>query len=189
MPYDTDPVIESVTDPALAPEIADVAAATFPLACPPHSTADDVAAHIADHLAAQHFSSWITDAHHEVIVARAGSRGAVIGYALLVHAASTDDDVRAAVPGGPITEISKMYVLPEHHGSADPDGTPPAHLLMTAALDAARARGSATAWLGVNQLNARAQRYYRKMGFAVAGTKSFTLNGTVEHDYVMVRSL
>ncbi|PRC53827.1 GNAT family N-acetyltransferase, partial [Mycobacterium sp. ITM-2017-0098] len=43
-------------------------------------------------------------------------------------------------------------------------------------------------WLGVNQRNARAQRFYGKHGFAITGTKSFRLGGHIEADYVMVRS-
>lgn len=180
-------VIETVTDPACAAEVAYLAAVTFPLACPAHSTREDVAAHIARSLSPQRFAQWITDDLRDVIVARDGAGGPMIGYALLVHAPSSDDDVRAAVPGDDVTEISKMYVLPDHHSLHRE--TPPAHRLMASALDAARARGSSTVWLGVNQLNERALRYYRKMGFARAGSKTFDMNGVVEHDYVMTRAL
>lgn len=185
MPDDTALVIETATDPALAPAVAEVAAVTFPLACPPHSSPDDIAAHIATALSPQRFAEWIGDDVHEVIVARLGGR--VIGYALLVHAPPTDDDVAAVVPGRTVTEISKMYVLPDHHGAVHDER--PAHLLMAEALAAAHDRGSQTVWLGVNQLNERAQKYYRKMGFRRVGTRTFTMNGAVEHDYVMAQDL
>ncbi|GAA3960599.1 GNAT family N-acetyltransferase [Gordonia caeni] len=185
MPDDMSLVIETVTDPALAPAVADVAAETFPLACPPHSSPEDIAAHISAVLSSQNFAEWIGDDVHEVIVARLSGR--VIGYALLVHAPPADADVAAVVVGDAVTEISKMYVLPDHHGTVHDER--PAHRLMAAALAAAHDRGSQTVWLGVNQLNERAQKYYRKMGFRHAGIKTFTMNGAVEHDYVMAQEL
>ncbi|MFC0315319.1 GNAT family N-acetyltransferase [Gordonia phosphorivorans] len=180
------PVITTVTDPTMADEIAAVAAATFPLACPPHITAENIAVHIAKNLNAERFAEWIGDDDHDVIAATEGPDGPVLGYTLLVHRPPTADDVRAVVPGDEITEISKMYVLPDHHGPRSTGR--PAHLLMHAALAAARARGSALVWLGVNSGNERAQRYYAKMGFTVAGPRTFDMNGTLEHDYVMTRT-
>ena len=44
-------------------------------------------------------------------------------------------------------------------------------------------------WLGVNQQNQRAQRFYTKHGFAINGTKTFRLGAGIENDYVMVRPL
>ena len=186
MHHDAAPVITTVTDPALADEIAAVAAATFPLACPPHITAENIAVHIAKALNPQRFSEWIAADDVDVIVAQADPDGPVIGYTLLLHRPPEADDVRAVVPGAQITEISKMYVVPDHHGTRA--GGQPAHLLMDAALAAARQHGSTQVWLGVNRGNERAQRYYRKMGFTVAGPRTFDLNGTVEHDYVMTRT-
>ena len=188
------PSITTVTDTSAAPEIADVAAATFPLACPPHSTPANIAAHIATHLSREQFADYIADDIRDVLVAR-DDEDAVIGYALLVHANPTDADVRTAVARsddgaqalaeGRVTEVSKMYVLPDYHSSHV--RASPAHALMGAALDAARTRGNTYAWLGVNSENERAQKYYRKMGFAQIGTKTFNMNGVVEHDHVMGR--
>jgi ribosomal protein S18 acetylase RimI-like enzyme len=60
---------------------------------------------------------------------------------------------------------------------------------MTAALDAAQALGVACVWLGVNQRNERAQRFYAKHGFTRAGTKTFRLGSGIENDYVLVRAV
>ena len=59
--------------------------------------------------------------------------------------------------------------------------------LMDAVLERARTREAASVWLGVNQRNERAQRFYAKHGFAVASAKTFRLGGHWEQDYVMVR--
>ena len=60
---------------------------------------------------------------------------------------------------------------------------------MAACLDAARQRGAAGLWLGVNQLNERAQRFYGKSGFARVGTKRFLVGDRYEDDFVYERAL
>ncbi|MEP6478552.1 MAG: GNAT family N-acetyltransferase, partial [Rhodoglobus sp.] len=39
-------------------------------------------------------------------------------------------------------------------------------------------------WLGVNQFNARANRFYEKSGFAIVGTKKFLVGEKYEDDFV-----
>ncbi|BBZ28090.1 N-acetyltransferase [Mycolicibacterium madagascariense] len=162
-------------------ELADVAARTFPLACPPAAPADDVAAFIASQLSADAFRDYLADPQRTVLVARIDGR--IMGYAMLIRGVVDDADVQSAVPLRPAVELSKMYVLPDGHGAGV------SAQLMTAALDVARTLGAACVWLGVNQENQRAQRFYAKHGFAVRGTKTFRLGGRVEDDYVMVSPL
>ncbi|MGB3302136.1 GNAT family N-acetyltransferase [Gordonia sp. (in: high G+C Gram-positive bacteria)] len=170
---------------------------TFPLACPPHSTAANIAAHIDQVLSPERFADYIADEDQQVLIARSGPEGPIVGYALLVHAVPDNSDVHGAVmnaPGGAealaaqrVTEVSKMYVLPEHHATNSEHR--PAHLLMEAALAAAADRGSTFVWLGVHSGNERAKRYYAKMGFTQIGTKSFNMNGAIEHDFVLGRTV
>ena len=49
--------------------------------------------------------------------------------------------------------------------------------------------GARCVWLGVNQNNQRAQRFYGKHGFTIVGTKTFTVGAALENDFVMVRPL
>ena len=162
-------------------DLVDVAARTFPLACPPAAPADDVAAFIRHHLSADRFRDYLADPDRAVLVARIDER--IVGYAMLIRGVVDDADVQSAVPVRPAVELSKMYVLPDGHGA----GVSAA--LMAAAVDTARTLGAACVWLGVNQENQRAQRFYAKHGFTVSGTKTFTLGDRVEDDYVMVRPL
>lgn len=162
------------------PEVAAVAAATFPLACPPSVTPDNVAAFIAENLSEERFGEYLADPKRIVLVARDTS---ISGYAMLIHGVPDDDAVQRAVAVRPALELSKIYVLPDHHGAGV------AQALMTAALDAGARSGARSVWLGVNQLNERAQRFYGKNGFTVSGTKTFRLGTRVENDYVMVRPL
>lgn len=161
-------------------ELAALAAVTFPLACPPGSTAQDQQAFIAAVLSTERFAEYLEDPHRVVLVA---DDGGLIGYTMLVAGEPTDDDVRAALHLRPTIELSKCYVHPDHHGAGV------ANALMSASLEVARDRGAQGMWLGVNQQNARAQAFYVRAGFAVVGTKHFTVGTRVEDDYVLERPL
>ncbi|BBX03029.1 GNAT family N-acetyltransferase [Mycolicibacterium moriokaense] len=163
------------------PELADVAARTFPLACPPSVTSDNIAAFIAENLSEERFRDYLADDERFVLAGREDGR--MVGYAMLIRGVPDDDDVQRAVTLRPAIEVSKLYVLPDSHGA----GVSAA--LMNAALDWARDQNARAVWLGVNQQNRRAQRFYGKHGFTISGTKAFRLGAGVENDYVMVRPL
>ena len=162
-------------------ELADVAAATFPLACPPSSAPDDIAAFIAGNLSADRFDEYLRDPERAVFVAHDEAR--ILGYTMLIRGVADDAEVQRAVPERPAVELSKCYVLPDVHGGKV------AATLMDASVGFARDLGARCVWLGVNQENQRAQRFYRKHGFEISGTKTFQLGARIESDYVLVRSL
>ncbi|MHA7223623.1 GNAT family N-acetyltransferase [Arthrobacter sp. RHLT1-20] len=162
-----------------AGRLAELAAITFPLACPPESRPEDIAAHVAATLSGANFRVYLADPDVTVLVIDAG--GVLGGYSLLVARPTQDPDVAAVLTGLPCTELSKCYVHPDHHGLGA------AAELMRASIVAAAAAGAGRLWLGVNDQNARAIRFYEKSGFRKVGTKSFTLGTTVEHDFVMER--
>jgi ribosomal protein S18 acetylase RimI-like enzyme len=159
-----------------AADLAAVAAATFPLACPPHTTEEAKADFIARNLSEASFRGYLDDAARDLLVAELDGRA--VGYTMLVDGDPADPDVAAAITARPTIELSKVYVLADAHGSGV------ASALMTASLDAARERGAAAVWLGVNQENARANRFYEKHGFALVGTKRFLVGGRYEDDFV-----
>lgn len=153
-----------------ADELAAVAARTFPLACPPSAAPGNIASFIAANLSAERFAEYLADPRHAIVTAAQGGR--IIGYAMIIRGA--DDDT---------AELSKMYLLPDHHGA----GVSTA--LMDLALATAEEWGVRRVWLGVNQKNQRAQRFYTKSGFTVNGTRTFQVGAGRENDYVMVREL
>jgi len=169
-------------DVAEVEALADVAARTFPLACPPSLPTEDIAAFIAANLSRESFTAYLADPDRRILVAR-DSGGPILGYAMVVRGVLDDADVQRAVPDRPAVELSKMYALPEVHGSGV------AAALMERSLQLAGELDARCVWLGVNQENLRAQRFYAKHGFAVTGTKTFHVGSRVEHDYVMVRAL
>ncbi len=164
-----------------AAELHDVAARTFGLACPPGTLQSDIDAFVARHLSREKFQEYLTDEHRIVLVAEAD--GAPVGYAMLVRGPITDPDVRAVVDPETSIELSKFYVLAGSHGSGV------AAALMAATLDAAAATGAASCWLGVNQRNVRAARFYDKCGFTVRGTKRFLVGRQWHDDHIRMRSL
>ena len=163
------------------PELAEVAAATFGLACPPSMSRERVDAFIAEVLSPARFGDYLADANRRVLLAE--QAGIPLGYAMLVSGEPEDADVRAALTLRPTVELSKIYVLPEAHG------TGAAAALMAASLEWAASVGAAGAWLGVNQQNERAQRFYAKSGFARVGAKRFLVGGAYEDDFVLERAL
>ncbi|EID17161.1 N-acetyltransferase GCN5 [Mycobacterium xenopi RIVM700367] len=169
----------ATADSADVDELATLAAHTFPLACPPSVTADNIASFIDAHLSAPRFAEYLANPNRLILVATQGNQ--MVGYAMLVHGVGDDVQVQRAVGPRTAVELSKMYVLQQYHG------TGVSAALMDKALDSAS--GAGCVWLGVNQHNRRAQRFYRKHGFTVNGARTFRLGTQIENDYVMVREL
>lgn len=153
-----------------------IAAATFGLACPPDTAKADIDAFIATNLSIQAFGHYLLDPARTLFVAE--QDGAGIGYTMLIAEDPTDPDVSSVVRSRPTVELSKCYVLPGHHGGVV------AAALVSASLDEAGWRGAKSIWLGVNQQNSRANRFYEKSGFVTVGTKRFRLGDRLEEDFV-----
>ena len=164
-----------------AGKLADLAAVTFPLACPPGSPPEDIAAHLANTLSEANFRDYLADPDVTVLVLDARRRAPRLQPAGRPPGPGPGRGRRPEAT--PSTELSKCYVHPDHHGLGA------AAELMRASIAAAAATGARGLWLGVNSQNARAIRFYEKSGFRKVGTKSFRLGNTVEHDFVMEHPL
>lgn len=170
-----------IAGPADAAALTELAAATFRLACPPQTTDEAIAEFLRDVLSHERFDEYLADERKLVLIAE--QEGTAVGYTLLVFGEPADPDVAGALSIRPTVELSKCYVRAEAHGGGI------ASTLMAASLDAARGRGSQGAWLGVNEQNERAIRFYEKSGFAKVGTKKFLLGGVYENDYTLERAV
>jgi GNAT superfamily N-acetyltransferase len=87
------------------------------------------------------------------------------------------------VDGPHPVELWRFYVEPTWHGRGV------AAELMAAVEDTARGRGAQTLWLGVWERNTRAQAFYRKHGFTVAGSHIFWMGSDPQRDLIMVKAL
>jgi ribosomal protein S18 acetylase RimI-like enzyme len=155
-----------------AEAIARLAARTFPLACPDHTPAEAILRHIATELSADRFREHMASA--QFLVVDAGAQ--VSGYVML----TTEPPPIPAQWARPL-ELRRIYV----DESAQGDGT--AMALMQASLEIARAGGHDWIWLGTNEQNARAIRFYEKCGFEIVGNRTFCVADSEENDYVMAR--
>jgi GNAT superfamily N-acetyltransferase len=174
----------ATTDSVDADELAAVAARTFPLACPPSTALENIASFIDANLSPARFAEYLTDPRRAILTARQDGR--IVGYAMLIRGVDDLDipaDVQRAVEIRPAAELSKMYLLPDYHGA----GVSTA--LMERTLTTAAGWGVRCVWLGVNQENLHAQRFYTKSGFTINGTRTFQVGDRRENDYVMVREV
>lgn len=165
-----------------ASALAELAAVTFPLACPADSPASEIAAFIERNLGLERFADYLSDARRTLFVAEedaSNSTGRLLAYTMLVDAPPSDVDVAAAVGDSDAVELSKCYAHPDTHG------TGLSAMIMTSSLAVCAA--DRPVWLGVNSENMRAQKFYLKHGFSITGSRSFQLGNRVEHDHVMVR--
>ena len=183
--------------PADAEALSALAAETFPLACPPGTDPAGIAAFIAATFRPEHFLAALADPDRIVLVAEPDGAGApgepgpagLLGYTLSRFGAPADPEIAGALTtaglgaSGGVAELSKCYVRQVAHGGAV------AHALMTATLAAFAERGARTAWLGVNQRNERAQRFYAKHAFGRVGTKQFLVGAELHDDFVLARAL
>lgn len=170
------------------PEVARVAALTFPDACPPTTPQAAKDEHIARNLNEDVVAGWIADPRHAVHVAVRpeghDDAGAVLGYVMADLDPEEEPAVTAAVgPDAPVGCLSKLYLLPEARG------TGAAAALMAAGLDSMRAAGLGHAWLGTSVANHRANAFYEKVGFRRVGARRFMVAGTPEEDNVRLTAL
>jgi len=159
----------------------DLAAHTFGLACPPGTEQADIDAFIAAHLSSESFVRYLADPDRIVLLALEGD--APVGYSMLVGGPIADPDVAAVVDEKTSIELNKFYLAAERHGSGV------AAALMAATVEAAAGTGAGFCWLGVNQQNARAAKFYAKHGFEVIGVKRFRVGAEWHDDHVRRRQL
>ena len=162
-----------------APRLHEIARRTFHLACPPDFPREEARAFIAENLAEENFRTWAKARDAQLWVAQLA--GVIVGYSLVLLRRTTPE-----IPGqepAVTADLNKFYVLPEHHGAGA------ARALMASSLEHAHRAGMRVIWLGVNQRNERAQKFYRRHGFEVAAERTFQVGQTRQADFVMERTL
>lgn len=179
------PFTVRLAEPGDVADLAEVAAATFILACPDETSMGDIRAHIATQLTPQVFSTYLAQPGRDLLVVVDGISGAVVGYSMLIWDPAAQSDAGNLEYGAAerLVELSKCYVLARVQGSGA------ARELMAATLERARSGGADQVWLGVNGHNDRATAFYARSGFEHAGQRTYRV-GAVDHsDHVMRFSL
>ena len=164
--------------------VSELAARTFPDACPENLPQEAIDEHIATQLSADVFDALISDPErHRLFVAEVW--GGLVGY-VLTHVgpdALPSDLVRPGRVEAGSAYLSKCYVDAAWRGSGIADV-----LLERAVADAATA-GHRAIVLGTNRGNKAAQAFYKKHGFRKRSTRTFEVGGVTNYDVVMVRDL
>ena len=173
--------------PARADEagiIAELAARTFPDACPPGLPAEAIEAFIADELSEEAFAEHLANPEDRILLAFVDGRAG--GYSLVRTGGDAigADMLRPGKIEAGDAYLSKCYADTPWRGTGLAGA-----LLESAVEDAAGHSRAARIVLGTNSVNTRAQRFYRKHGFVKKGRRTFTVGGVRNHDVVLVRDL
>lgn len=173
-----------VIRPATANDVADLSrlgAATFRDTFEAENTPEDMDGYLAEAFTPERQASQIADPASTVLLAEhSGPSGdaELVGYAHLVSGS-----IPEAVHGPHPLELKQLYVARAWHGQGV------AQALMDAMLEAARARGAKTLWLGVWERNPRAVAFYQKYGFRRVGEHTFQLGNDAQTDWLLERKL
>ncbi|WP_167044341.1 GNAT family N-acetyltransferase [Salinibacterium sp. ZJ454] len=179
--HETSTITVRHAEPTDAAALHVVAGETFALACPPGTQQPDIDAFIAEHLSEEKFRLYLADPDRALLIAEVN--GVVAGYTMLVFGEPQDPDVAKAITVRPTAELSKCYVLSTQHGHGV------ASHLIAQSVEMAHQRGAVAVWLGVNQQNERANRFYEKNGFTRVGEKRFLVGSEWHEDFVRERVL
>ena len=143
--------------PADAHRVSALAIETFPLACPPGTTQENIDQFCTAKLSPESFEAYLADSRIRIWFA--GHEDDLLGYVMCVSGEPDDPVIAEAVQARPTVEISKIYLRAIAHGSGI------SQQLMSVAVEDARAEGAQSVWLGVNQQNERANAFYERNGF------------------------
>ncbi len=162
-----------------AAALSRLAATTFRDTFEGENTPEDMRRYLEEAFTPEQQAAEIADPAATVLLAEhsSGSGDAgLVGYAHLLSG-----EVPAAVLGADAIELKRLYVARAWHGRGV------AQMLMDAAIDAARACGAQTIWLGVWERNPRAVAFYAKYGFVRVGEHTFVLGGDPQTDWLFAR--
>jgi diamine N-acetyltransferase len=154
--------------------LSQIGAATFALACPPSTPAEDLEGYIRSELSPQRFREHLESQSKAILAAEVD--GTVAGYLMLCR-----EQAPGIVRGNKPLEIRRLYVLPQFHGGAI------GLLLMGHAVERAQVDRHDSLWLSVSKENRRGITFYRKAGFAVIGEQAFAVGSELHEDFIMVR--
>jgi ribosomal protein S18 acetylase RimI-like enzyme len=165
-------------EPADATSLAEFAERTFRDSFGSQNRPEDMDAYAALAFGAEQQSAELRDPRVACILAE--SEGRLIGYAIIRAVSS---EVPASVTGPAPVELARLYVERGWQGRGVGES------LMDAAIEAARARGGRTLWLGVWEHNPRARAFYARRGFREVGEHDFLLGPDRQRDLLLALDL
>lgn len=163
----------TVTDAGL---LAELGARTFYDTFAVDNTPEDMNAYLSSSFSPALQAAELADTSTIFLIAE--SDETAVGYAKLQSNAAP-----SCVAGATPIELCRLYV------SRTVIGSGAGAALMQACVDEAKLRGYKTMWLGVWEHNRRAQKFYERWGFQIAGEQDFQLGSDAQTDWVMYRDI
>lgn len=155
--------------------LAELASRTFYDTYASENKPEDMAIYVAAAFSTEKLRAELSDTRNTYFLAEID--GALVGYAQL-----RDGETPTCVNGSGPVELARLYASREWHGRGVGEA------LMRACLNEAGTAGYHTMWLCVWKPNVRAQAFYRKWGFVIAGERAFWLGSDTQTDWVMERA-
>jgi ribosomal protein S18 acetylase RimI-like enzyme len=176
-----------------AEALAVVGAATFLEAFTWMLPGADILAHCARNHTAEAYRAYLAKPETRITLAVVAGGGAPVGYAMLT---APELPSFAVLPGD--VELKRIYLFSRFRSSRTPvldaegktiPGMRLGQALMDAAVADARALGRQRLLLGTHEGNERAIAFYRRNGFAEAGTRTFQVGSQVCCDLIFAKDL
>ncbi len=180
-----------------AAALALVGAATFLEAFTWMLPGADIVAHCARNHTAEAYTTYLAHADTRVTLAEVVSGGAPVGYAML-----TKPELPTFAVQPTDIELKRIYLFSRFRSSATPvlrvadggasqqvQGLKAGQALMDAAVEDARNLGRYRLLLGTHAGNLQAINFYRRNGFAEAGTRTFQVGAQVCCDLIFAKPL
>lgn len=167
-----------------ATQLSELAARTFPDACPPEVGPEAQAEHIARHLNDRAIGQWIESDRHRVLVADV--EGSLMAYTMIVlyDEGEYPDDVPEELIAPAPTYVSKCYTSADYRGSGLSGA-----IFEAALVDALPYSRGTQLVLGTNRANRRARDFYKRHGFKKSGRRVFWVGDIRNEDVVMTRPI
>lgn len=167
-----------VAQMADAAALALVGQATFLESFAGLHTARDILAHCEHQHAARVYAEWLGDVRNDLWLLEAQPGAAPVGYLVMAPA-----NVPVPDPRVDDLEIKRIYLLHSYQGAGH------GRRLMQAAIERARGRGARRLLLGVWTRNTDALAFYARIGFELAGTRTFRIGAQDCEDHLLALAL
>ncbi|MET0293088.1 MAG: GNAT family N-acetyltransferase [Steroidobacteraceae bacterium] len=160
--------------PADAAALSLIGQATFLESFAGLHTGRDILAHCERNHSVATYAGWLADERYDQWLLEAQPGDAPVGYAVLSPSELAMDESR---PDD--LELKRIYLLQPAQGRGY------GRLLMQAAIDRARERGSRRLVLGVWSINREALAFYARLGFVKAGSRTFRIGAQDCEDHLL----
>jgi ribosomal protein S18 acetylase RimI-like enzyme len=162
-----------------AQQLTELAARTFYDAFADMNTPENIKAYMSKAFTVEQLTIELSDPRARFLIAEAvEANGAMVGYVKLLVG-----EVPSCISGQNPIELSRLYVDKKYLGSGIGND------LLQASFDEARSLGHRSIYLGVWEHNHRAQSFYFRWNFRVAGNHIFQMGNDSQMDWLMERDL